>query len=187
MRIFLIFFLFIFVTLPAWAQSSSTNGYLKIEPVVGMERVQKIEPTPHSKTRFIYGLRLNYGPPIFSAEAEITQGKDSESFPGQSLSIEETVTNAMLGVRSSLNFGGILQWYLRAGGHGRKSEYSKTLSGVTTTREPSIYLSPYAGTGLSINLLNAFSLNAGYTVIFTGRPKGSDREYQTTLGFSVRI
>lgn len=187
MRFVLIFFLFIFVSIPAWSQSSPTGGFLKIEPVVGLERVQKIEPTPHSNTRFIYGLRMNYGPPLLSAEAEITQGKDSESFPVQNLTTEETVTNAMLGVRSSFNFGGVLQWYLRLGGHGRKSEYSKTLNGVTTTREPSVYLSPYAGTGLSINLLNAFSLNAGYTVIFTGKPKGSDREYQTTLGFSVRI
>lgn len=160
---------------------------MKIEPVVGLERVQKIEPTPHTKNRFIYGIRMNYGPPIFSAEAEVTQGKDSESFPLQSLSIEETVTNAMLGVRSSFHFGNLLQWYLRLGGHARKSEVSRTENGVTTTRDPAVYLSPYAGTGLSINLLNAFSLNAGYTVLFTGKPKGSDREYQTTLGFSVRI
>ncbi|PIP91234.1 MAG: hypothetical protein COW01_06175 [Bdellovibrionales bacterium CG12_big_fil_rev_8_21_14_0_65_38_15] len=187
MKMIMLFLLFIFVSLPAWSQSGPTPGYLKIEPVVGFESVQKIEPTPHSKTRFIYGIRMNYGPPILSAEAEVTQGKDKENFPDRNLALEETVTNAMLGVRSSFHFGNFMQWYLRLGGHGRKSEFIRTENSISTTREPALYLSPYAGTGLNINLLNAFSLNAGYTVIFTGKPKGSDREYQTTLGFSVKI
>ncbi len=176
----------LFIT-PSWAQSAGTKGYLKIEPVIGYERVQKIEPTPHSKNRLIYGIRANYGPPIFSLEAEVTQGKDNESFPDRNLTIEETVTNGMLGVRSSFNIGNLARWFLRFGGHARKTELSRTENSITTTTEPAIYLSPYAGTGLSINLLRTFSLNAGYTVIFTGRPKGSDREYQTTLGFSIRI
>ena len=182
----LIIFLSLLFLSKAYSQSSPV-GYLRIEPVVGAERVQKIEPTQHSKTRLIYGLRINYGPPLFSAEAEVTQGKDNESFADQNLTIEETVTNAMLGVRSSLNFANLASWYLRVGGHARKSELQRTQNNVTTVRDPAIYVSPYAGTGLNINLLGTFSLNAGYTILFTGKPKGSDREYQTTLGFSVRI
>lgn len=170
-----------------WAQRGSSQGYFKLEPIIGYERVQKLEPTPHAKSRLMYGLRASYGPPVLSAEAELTQAKDDEAFPQQNLTIEEKSTNLMLGLRSSFNLGGMLSWYFRAGGHARKSEYSRTESGVTTTREPAVYLSPYAGTGLSVNLMGNFTANAGYTVIFTGRPKGSDREYQTTLGFAVKI
>ncbi|MBH47367.1 MAG: hypothetical protein CME71_04270 [Halobacteriovorax sp.] len=187
MKILIATLFIFFATLPAWAQSGSSKGYFKLDPIVGYERVQKLEPTPHMKSRLIYGLRANYGPPIFSAEAEITQGKDDEAFPTQDLVIEEKVTNAMLGLRSSFNFGGMLSWFLRAGGHARKSEYTRTQSGVTTVREPAIYVSPYAGTGASFNLMGNFTANAGYTVIFTGKPKGSDREYQTTLGFAIKI
>ena len=32
-----------------------------------------------------------------------------------------------------------------------------------------------------------FTVNGGVTVIFTGEPRGSDREYQSTLAFGVRI
>lgn len=176
-----------FATLPAWAQQGSEASYFKLEPIIGYERVQKFEPTPHSKSRLIYGLRASYGPPILTAEAEVTQGKDDESFPDRNLTIEEKATNLMVGLRSSFNFGGMISWYLRAGGHARKNEYTRVENGVSTVREPAVYLSPYAGTGASLNLMNNLTANAGITVIFTGRPKGSDREYQTTLGFGVKI
>ena len=188
MKILITFFVAFLATLPVWAQSGTADkGYFKLEPIIGYERVQKIEPTPHTKSRLIYGLRANYGPPILSAEAEITQGKDDESFPDRNLTIEEKATNLMAGLRSSFNLGGVLSWYLRAGGHARKSEYTRTENGVTTTRDPAVYVSPYAGTGATLNLMGTLTANAGITVIFTGRPKGSDHEYQTTLGFGIKI
>lgn len=176
-----------FLSIPhAWAQKRDTS-YFKLEPIVGYERVQKFEPTSHTKSRLIYGLRASYGPPILAAEAEVTQGKDDESFPEQDLKIEEKVTNLMLGLKSSFNLGSMLTWYLRAGGHARKSEYTRTEAGVSTTRDPAVYASPYAGTGATINLFDKLTANAGITVIFTGRPQGSDHEYQTTLGFGIKI
>lgn len=161
--------------------------YLNVGPVVGYERVQKISPTPHTTDRLVYGVRATYGPPLLSAEAEVTQGKDTESFPLRDLTIKETATNVKLGIKSNFLRTKFITTYLRAGGHARKSEIETTESGITTTDEPAIYISPYAGTGLTVNLLNKFKLNLGVTAIFTGKPKGSDREYQTTFGFSVNI
>ena len=166
------------------AKSGKSN--ISLQPIVGYERVQSLQPTAHTKDRFVYGLRLLFGPPLLSLEAQITQGNDTESFSDRDLSIKEEVTNAMLGIRSS--FGkGPLRFYLRAGGHARKSKITTTQADITTTKEPGIYLSPYAGTGASLRLANILSLNAGMTAMLSGKPKGSDREYQTTLGFSFKI
>ena len=93
---------------------------------------------------------------------------------------------AKLGVRSSFNLA-ILRWYFRAGGHARKTTRTKTEAGVKTVIEPAIRVSPYAGTGFSFNLMGNLFANGGVTVIFTGKPKGSDREYQTTFGIGMRI
>lgn len=89
-------------------------------------------------------------------------------------------------MRSGFSMGP-LSWYLRAGGQARCSEITVTQNDVTTTKDPAVYLSPYAGTGFNFNLAGNLFANGGVTVIFTGRPKGSDREYQTTFGFGVRI
>lgn len=182
----LILFLF---PLNSFAQNfgriSSDN--LTVEPIVGYERVQKIEPTPRTESRFYYGVRASYGVPLLSAEAELTRAQESDSFPEQDLKLEETSTTLMLGLRSNFNHEGIIGLYLRAGGHARKSEVEKTQDGVKTIDEPAVRLSPYAGTGLNIRLARYFSLNAGLTVIFTGEPKGSDKEYRTSLGFSINI
>jgi hypothetical protein len=177
---------FILLTLPNAFGASSTDN-LTIGPIIGYERVQKILPTPHTTNRLVYGLRAVYGPPLLSAEAELTQGKDTENFPDRSLTIKETATNAKVGIRSNFLRTTFVTTYLRAGGHARKSEIEKTESGVTTTHEPAIYVSPYAGAGMAVNILNKLKLNFGVTAIFTGKPKGSDREYQTTLGFTIKL
>ncbi len=173
-----------------FAQGRSYSGYSKgnlvIEPVVGYERVQKLLPTAHTSSRLFYGLRANYGPRLLSLEAEVTQAKEDETFDS-GVQVKDTSTNYMLGLRSSYNIGRALNWYLRAGGHARDTKYEKTEAGVTTTTEPATYVSPYAGTGLSLNFMNVFTLNAGVNVLFTGRPKGSDQEYQSSLGFAIRI
>lgn len=164
-----------------------SKGNLTVEPIVGYERVQKIEPTARTSSRFYYGVRANYGVPLLSAEGELTRAQESESFSERDLKIEETATTLMLGLRSSFNHQGMIGAFLRAGGHARKSEIDKTQNGVKTSDDPAVRISPYAGTGLNIRLASYFSLNAGITVIFTGEPKGSDKEYRTSLGFSINI
>lgn len=173
--------------IPFISQSHAQGkGYLRLQPIIGLERVQKLSPVVKTKTRTIVGVRALYGPPLLSTEAEVTRSEDSETLFDQNLTEKEESYAARLGVRTSLNLL-FLRWYLRAGGQARKSTYTTTQNGVTTTRDPAVNVSPYAGTGFSINLLGNFFANGGVTVIFTGKPKGSDREYQTTLGFGVRI
>jgi hypothetical protein len=166
--------------------SNHAFAEINIQPIVGYERVQKISPTPHSVDRAVFGARLIYGPPLFSLEAEVTKSNDTENFTDRNLTIKEDTTAAKLGIRSSFSFP-FVRWYLRAGGSGKKSIITETSGGVSTEREPAIYVSPYAGTGLTVNVKGMFTADAGITVIFTGQPKGSDREYQTTLGFGVKI
>ena len=167
--------------------SGSSAASAQFEPIVGYERVQKFEPTARTKERLIFGGRGSYGVPLLSAELEVTRGNDTEDFPSRNLTIEETATNVMLGLRSRVYHGSIFRFYLRGGGHARKREIERTENGVTTEREPAVFVSPYAGTGIRMELNNMLELNAGVTAIFTGKPKGSDREYQTTLGFAFRI
>lgn len=155
-------------------------------PIVGLERVVKVLPIQKTKTRSVVGLNVRYGPSWMSAEGEVTKSSDSETLYTQDLSVKEDSYAAKLGIRSNFNLV-FFNWFIRAGGQARKSKFTKTQAGVTTITEPAIYISPYAGTGLNINFMGKFFANAGITVIFTGRPKGSDREYQTTLGFGVRI
>ncbi len=159
---------------------------LNFAPIVGLERVTKVSPVRRTKTRTIIGARASFGIPLLSLEGQLTRSEDTETQPEEDLTEDEESYAAMLGLRSSIRFG-FLSWFLRAGGHARKSTYTRTVGDVTTTREPAIYISPYAGTGLGIRFMNNFWLNAGYTVIFTGRPRGSDTDTQATLSFGVRI
>jgi hypothetical protein len=167
----------------AVAQSS----FFSLEPIVGYERVQALLPEPHTKDRLIYGLRASLGPRLLAIEVEATQGKDTESFPDDDLTISETAINAMVGLKSVPLYGRFIKWHIRAGGHARKVTRESTEAGVKTTTEPDIAISPYAGTGLSFTLGPMFTLSAGITAIFTNEPLATEPEYQTTLGFSIRI
>ena len=178
--------LILFLSLAFQSAFAQKGGNLRISPIVGLERVQKVSPVAKTKTRTIVGVRALYGPPAFSFEAEVTRSEDSETLYDQDLTESEESIAARLGVRSGFNMGP-LGWYLRAGGQARRSEYTTTQNGVTTTRTPAVYVAPYAGTGFNFNLMGNFFANGGITVIFTGKPKGSDRDYQTTFGFGVRI
>ena len=167
--------------------AANSKGLLSIEPIVGYEQVQTLAPTPHSKNRLIYGLRAIYGFSFLAAEAELTQGNDTESFPVDDLTIKESVINAKLGIRSNFINTQFFNSYLRAGGHARQSEIETTDAGVTTVEKPAVKISPYAGAGFGLRINNMFRFNLGITAIFTGEPKGSDRDYQTTAGFSIKI
>ena len=168
------------------ANAASTKGNLTVSPVFGLETVYKLSPEVKKKTRSVVGVNVLYGPKLFSLEVEGTRSEDSETLYDQDLTETEESYAAKLGFRSTLGLG-FLSWYLRAGCQGRKSFYETTQSDVTTESESALYLSPYAGTGFSLNLMQNIFASGGITVIFSGRPKGSDREYQSTLSFGVRI
>jgi hypothetical protein len=176
-----------FLVLLAPSVFAQKGGYLRINPIIGLERVQKISPVAKTKTRTIVGTRVLYGPPAFSLEGELTRSEDSETVFDPNI-IKETEESyaARVGLRSGFNLG-FLGWYLRAGGQARRSKITREVDGVTTTRTPAVNIAPYAGTGFNLNFQGNFFANGGITVIFTGKPKGSDRDYQTTFGFGVRI
>lgn len=161
------------------------KGNLLISPIVGIETIKKWTPTVRTVTRTVVGARAIYGPPLLSAEAEITRAEDDEYLFEQDMKIEEETYAAKLGVRTSIGLP-MLRFYLRAGGQARQRKITETAAGVVTTREPAIRTSPYAGAGLSVRLMGFF-VNAGYTAIFTGKPRGSDYDYQTTLGIGARF
>jgi len=166
--------------------AQSAKQYLTIMPITGYERVQKLSPTVHTTDRLFYGVRVLFGPPLLSAEAEVTQSKDTETFASQGLVILDESNQAKLGIRTSISLAKFGYWYLRAGGSARETVITKTTAGTTTKSEPAVRINPYAGTGLSFRLMNNFSLNAGVTVIFADYPK-KDHEYQTSLGFAINI
>lgn len=179
----------LFLTLLSWSSltlAAQGGGGIRIQPIVGLERVQKLSPVIKTKTRTVVGARALFGPPGFSLEAEVTRSDDSEYIAADDLTEKEESYAAKLGVRSGFNMGP-LRWYLRAGGQARKSKITVTQNNVTTNRDPAVYVAPYAGTGFGLNLGGNLFANGGVTVIFTGKPKGSDREYQTTFGFGIRI
>lgn len=187
LKIFLSFLIFISTSLSAQVSQTYQRGNLTIEPVIGYERVQRLEPVARTENRFYYGVRGHYGPDLLSLEAEITQSRDDDSFPDDDLRIKETSTTGMLGLRSSFARGRLFNWYLRAGGHARKVEITRIEAGIEREIDPAVRVSPYAGTGLNLNIHEHFKLDAGVTVVFTGHPQGSDREYRTSLGFSFKL
>lgn len=166
--------------------AAGAKGNLQISPLYGFERVQKLSPEVRTKNRTFVGVRLVYGPPLLSFESEVTRSNDTEELPARSLVEDEESYAAKVGLRSSFNLV-LFRWYVRAGGHARKSTYSRVENGVSSTREPAINISPYAGTGFKFNLASNFFVSGGVTAIFTGKPRGSDRDYQTTFAFGMRL
>lgn len=174
-------FFLIFLSLTSLAQAN-----FSFTPIVGYEEVQQTAPES-TKTRFIYGARFYLGPEILSAEFELTRGKDTQSRPADDYTREEEVTNMMAGLRTTHALGSYFGFHLRAGAHTRKRSIVEQLGAVETDSSPAMYVSPYAGTGLSFRPASFFTLHAGITAIFTGKPNNSDREYQTTLGLSFAL
>ena len=182
MKTIIFIILGLFITTSTFAKG---KGNLLISPIIGLETVKKWTPTVRTVTRTVIGARAVYGPPLLSAEAEVTRSQDDEYLFEQDMKVEEESYAAKLGIRTSIGLP-MLRFYLRGGGQARQRKVTETVAGVVTTREPAIRTSPYAGAGLSVRAAGLF-LNAGYTAIFTGRPKGSDYDHQTTLAIGARF
>lgn len=161
---------------------------LRFTPIVGYERVMKYAPTVHTKDRLTYGLRINLGPRYFSLEAEYTQGKDTEDFPDKSLNIKEESQKLKAGIRSAFYLlPGFLKFYIRGGLQARKKKTTTIASGITTIKEYNVTTDPYAGSGFTFRVSNNISATGGVTIIFTDKPNKGDKEYQTSLGLTLRI
>jgi hypothetical protein len=172
--------------LPAPALAASLLS-LQVEPIVGYERVQKLVPTAHTKSRLIYGARLIAGLPLLSAEAELTRGTDDESFPDQGLTTKDTADKLKLGLRSGFGMGMLLRFTARGGVQATRNRHEETTGGVTTSAlEPTRY-KPYAGAGLRARLAPKITASAEAVVVFNDINDLKQNEYQTTAGFAIRF
>ncbi len=169
------------------AQAAGSSFGLTLEPLVGYERVQKILPTAHTKDRLFYGVRATAGILLISAEAEVTRGLDTEDFPSQDLSIKETTDKGKFGARSTFRLSSLLSLIARAGVQARRSRLEQTSVGVTTVTIEGIRYKPYAGAGLRSALFGKFELSGEVVVVFNDFPNMRDNEYQTSLGFVLRL
>lgn len=180
MKVLLTVFLFL--------SSSLLFAEIKIEPVYGFERTQRLFPKP---TRYVtetfLGIRALYGKPIFSLEAEVTQSQSSEDFPDDNQKVKYSTQKAMLGFRTypvqSKYFGA----YFRFGARASKITMEITENGTTETDEQPINVDPYAGAGFSIVFGNNFSLNSGATLVYNKNAPSSEQfDTRYTFSFTIR-
>lgn len=176
------------IATPVFARSSGGDN-LTISPIIGVERVQKFEPTATMKTRTIFGARALYKLPVAAAEAEYTHGQDSSYDATTTTSYKDVADKVKLGLRGSFSMGSYLSSYLRGGAQAKQSKLTKTVDGASSTTNTTTKVNPYVGTGLAIHLFQAFSLNADVTAVYTptATPGLSDYEIQPSIGFSISI
>lgn len=160
---------------------------LKLEPVYGIERTQRMFPEPPKYiTKTFLGMRAVYGVPLISAEFEVGQSITKDDFPADDMSITYTTQRALLGIRSYPIRSQYIGIFFRAGGRAQKEERKITEAGVERTEETPINFDPYAGTGITLAFANNFALNAGATLTYN-RDASASEQYDTQYSFSFTI
>lgn len=179
--------LLLFLPLSLFAANGSE--YFSIVPIVGIERVQKLQPTVKMKTRGIFGVRLQSKTPILTFELEGTQAQDTEHDATTSTSYKDVESKIRLGVKGNITTSSIFDWYLRGGAQMRQNEQTKTVNAISTTVTKSSKVQPYAGTGFDIRLLQAFYLSGDVILTYTptSQPNLNDYEIQPSLGFTMKF
>lgn len=162
---------------------------LSVTPIVGLERVQKFQPTPHMKTRGIFGLRAIFQLPVTAIEGEYTHAQDSSNDPVNNVSYKDSEDKIRLGLRGSFDLGSFMTSYLRGGAQARKNEQTRTANGATSTKDTVTKVQPYVGTGLELRIFTFFSLTADLLATFTptDHPDLKDYELQPSLGINFRF
>jgi hypothetical protein len=182
------FFLFsLLLSSVVYAKSSTSN--LTISPIVGVERIQKLKPTPTMKSRTIFGVEAVYHLPIISFEAIYTHGQDSSYDAVTTTTYKDVDDKMKLGVRGSFGMGAFLSSYLKGGAQVKLSKQTRTVSGAASSTSSETKVNPYVGTGLTISVLNTFAITADVTAVYvpTSTAGLSDYEIQPSLGFSISI
>lgn len=182
----------IFIGIMAFSLSAlgdDTKGKFSLTPIVGLERVQKFQPTPHMKTRAILGARAMYKFPISALEAEFTHAQDSTDDSVTNTSYKDSEDKLRLGLRGGFTITNFMSSYLRGGAQYRKNEQTKTVNSTTTTKDTSSKVQPYVGTGLVISVSQYFSLSADILATYTPTDDANlkDYELQPSLGINLRF
>lgn len=173
----------------ASAFAKGTDNKLTITPIIGLENVQRLEPTATMKTRAIIGARAVYKLPIASAEGELTHAQDSST--SSNTTYKDESDKLKVGLRGNFSIASFLSSHLSSGAQFRLTTLTKTVgtvapvTTVTTTRK----INPYLGTGIAIHFFEVFSLTADLAVIYTPTktPGLKDYELQPSIGCSVSI
>ena len=173
------------ITVSAFASSSSSGNNLSISPIIGVERIQKMMPSPSMKTRTIFGARAVYKFPIVSAEAEYTHGQDSAYDQATSSTYQDTGDKLKLGLVEEFSLGSFMSTHLRGGAQAAQDKLTKTVNGANSTTVTTTKVNPYIGTGVVFHIMQAFSLTADVTVVYIpAKTSGlSDYEVEPSVGF----
>jgi hypothetical protein len=176
----------------ASAASSSFDHagfHITVEPIVGYEFTQVNAPVIHTRGMLIYGARVTAGHKLLSGEGEFTLGTTNESFPTQDQNIKTDKQNARLGVRSTFGAIPMIDFLVRLGGQASQTKVSTTTisTASTVTVNPSWEIHPYAGTGLQVHLLNAFSLSVEATYLFKSVSDWSQNDVQTSVSCKINL
>lgn len=166
-----------------------TKDRLSITPIVGLERVQKFQPTTSMKTRAIYGARLIYKFPISALETEYTHAQDTSSDTTTNTSYKDSEDKLRVGLRGGFTLSNFMSSYLRGGAQYRKNTQTKTVGSATSTEDTSSKVQPYVGTGIDINLGRFLSVSADILATYTptNDPNLKDYEIQPSLGLNLKF
>ncbi len=181
--------LLLVVALVPMSVFSAQKDRLSITPIVGLERVQKFQPTPSMKTRALYGARIIYKFPISALETEYTHAQDTTEDPTNNASYKDVEDKIRLGLRGGFSISKFMSSYLRGGAQYRKNTTTRTSQGVSSIYQTRSKVEPYVGTGLDITLGQYLSFSADIVATYTptNDPNLKDYELQPSVGLNLRF
>jgi len=175
------------ITTNGWAASEG----LVLTPIIGVERVQKFDPSPYMKSRMIFGILAVYNLPVISMESEYSHAQDTSAdltatTPTTYKDVEDKIK---LGVRGNAKWDQYLTTYLRGGAQLRQNTHTKTISNVSSVSTNQTKVQPYIGTGVAIHLMQYFSLNADITAVYAPSSNAAlnDFEISPSIGFTLGL
>ena len=184
-----LFLLLTFLMIPSVAMSEDMKGKFSLTPIVGLERVQKFQPTTYMKTRAIYGARAVYKFPISALEVEYTRGQDTNFISTTNTTYKDSEEKIRIGLRGGFTLTNFMSSYLRGGAQYRKNEQTKTVGTAVSTKKTSSKVQPYVGFGLTLSVALYISLSADLLATFTPTddPNLKDYELQPSVGINLRF
>ncbi len=165
----------------------SSDPALRVMPIAGYETIFRDTPSPHTKTRVVYGLRVTYGIPAVSGEAEYTIGNDVENYTIAPERIRNEDERLKIGITSMYHPISFAFVNLRAGGQASRGTEEVTSGGVTTKTVKELEVHPYAGAGLGVHFGSFLTLSASSTMVFRDYKDMKKNDVQNMVALSIGI
>lgn len=177
--------LLLFFALSSFAQE------LKVEPVYSVETTYRQYPEPPKQvTRTYLGLSATYGTPKISAEFEVSQSTDTDTFPADNAEATSIIRRALLGARFYPITSQYVGFFVRGGVRAKQETLDIKENGQSREEELPVYIDPYAGAGLTLALAQNFALNGSATMIYNNSAdvEASEKyDVQYSLSATVRF